>query len=81
MSFQDVNFVVTPIGATETNSNQSHTIGGFTYGIGIEQAVYKSWSLRAEYLLTNYSDVYINSIGSTISASDKRYMLGIIYHI
>ena len=58
-------------------------MGGFAYGLGIEQAVYKSWSLRAEYIRTDYSDfnTNLNAIGSVLSASDNRYMLGIIYHV
>ena len=81
VSFQDKIFNITPVGSAVSNANSSHTIGGFAYGIGIEQAVYKTWSLRAEYIRTDYSDLNSNATGSIIKASDNRYMLGIIYHL
>lgn len=81
VSFENDIYVVLPIDNATTNASQSKIVGGFAYGAGIEQAVYKNFSLRAAYVRTNYSNFQTNPIYSSNNTAENRYMLSLIYHV
>lgn len=66
-------------GTSIARSTKSNWSGGFTFGLGIESALYCHYSLRADYSHTNYSTF---STPSTIKygTSDNQFNLGLIYH-
>ena len=62
------------------DNNETQTNGGFNYGLGIESAFYRNWSLRAEYSYTDLPS-FTTDTGTDIKAADSQFLLAMIYHI
>ena len=67
-------------------SNQSKRIGGFSYGIGMESFIVDNFSLRGEYIHTNYSSFsnytfFTTPLGANFSTSNNEFVLGLVYHL
>lgn len=80
---------------TRGSSSNTDTVHGFSYGIGMETLLNCNWSLRGEYIHTNYSSSHsgLSVIGSqglapppttildsSYDPSDNQYMLSLIFH-
>jgi hypothetical protein len=63
-----------------TSSNNTSWSGGFGYGIGFEEAMAESFSLRGEYIHIDYRTFQANS-NTTYSPSDNQFMLSLVYHL
>ncbi len=62
------------------DSDATKEVGGFQYGLGIEGAIDRNWSVRLEYNHTDFSK-YSTTINTDIKTSDNQFMLGVLYHI
>lgn len=63
------------------NNNNSETVNGFVFGIGMETLVMDDWSLRGEFDHTFYSDYNTGgTYNTTVNPSDNQFSLGLIYH-
>jgi len=62
--------------------DDSETVHGFNYGVGIETLLVDNFSLRAEYTYTKYNDTDSgdDSVDNDLKISDNQFMLGLIYH-
>ncbi len=52
---------------------------GIHYGIGIEAALYRNWSLRGDYTYTYYGS-FSSSIGTSFQPVNNQFMLSVLYH-
>lgn len=62
------------------NANATEELGGFQYGLGIEGAFDRNWSVRLEYNHTDFNN-YTTDLGTDIKAADNQFMLALVYHI
>lgn len=78
---ESVIFSDTPTGLPRTviPFNYSSTRGGFNYGLGIETAIVRNFSVRGEVNHTDYRSFNTN-IGTNIKVLDNQAMVGLIYH-
>lgn len=60
-------------------SNTSSWSGGFSYGLGFEEAMVENFSLRGEYIHTDYRSFSATS-GTEYSPSNNQFLLSLIYH-
>ncbi|HEX2549482.1 MAG TPA: outer membrane beta-barrel protein [Gammaproteobacteria bacterium] len=67
-------------GAHLINSNATKEVGGFQYGLGIEGAFDRNWSVRLEYNHTDFNK-YSTGVETDIKTTDNQFMLGLVYHI
>jgi len=61
-------------------SNTASWNGGFAYGVGFEEAMVENFSLRGEYVHTDYRS-FTSSSGGQYSPSNNQFLLALIYHI
>lgn len=60
-------------------SNTSSWSGGFSYGLGFEEAMGENLSLRGEYAHTDFRSFTATS-GTEYSPSNNQFLLSLIYH-
>lgn len=65
----------TPIG----NLGASNWGNGIDIGLGAEIAVYQNFSVRGDYVYTNYSS-FRSQLGTKFSPSNSEFTLGLLYH-
>jgi opacity protein-like surface antigen len=63
-----------------TVSNTSSWSGGISYGLGFEEAMVENFSLRGEYIHTDYRS-FQGTSGTQYSPSNNQFLLALIYHI
>lgn len=68
------------ISGTTSISNTSSWSGGVSYGLGFEEAMVENFSLRGEYIHTDYRSFSATS-GTEYSPSNNQFLLALIYHI
>ncbi len=61
-------------------SNTSSWSGGFSYGLGFEEAMMGNFSLRGEYVHTDYR-AFTATSGTLYSPSNNEFLLSLIYHL
>jgi opacity protein-like surface antigen len=71
--------VMTGIPPTVIPFNFSSTRGGFNYGLGLETAIVRNFSIRGEVNHTDYRSFATNT-GTNIKVLDNQAMVGLIYH-
>jgi opacity protein-like surface antigen len=59
--------------------NRKQFVGGLSYGIGIETAIYRNVSLRSEYNHYGYNS-FSDPSGTNYSASNSQLMVSLAYH-
>ena len=62
------------------NSDSNNWQRGYAYGLGIETAIYKAFSLRTEYTHTEYNTFSSSFDTAYNSPYDNQFMLALIYH-
>jgi opacity protein-like surface antigen len=68
------------VGTLQNNDDSNHWQTGFSYGLGLETAIYQDFSLRGQYTYTSYNS--FNSPFDTVySPSNNQFMLALIYHL
>jgi opacity protein-like surface antigen len=70
---------VSGVGSTYSPYNIKQFVGGMSYGIGIETAVYKDVSLRTEYNHYGYNS-FSDPSGTNYAASNSQLMVSLAYH-
>lgn len=72
------------ISAPDTSNSTTGTVGGYSYGLGMETLITGNWSLRGEYTYTNYGS-FNSTLSSTattgVNPSDNQLMVGLLYHV
>lgn len=61
------------------NNAQSNGANGIDYGLGLEVAIYKIWSLRGEYTHVNFEH-FTTQVGTQITPSNNQFMFGVVFH-
>ncbi len=67
-------------GSTTIPSNSDSWSGGFSYGLGFEQGMVENFSLRGDYVHTDYRSFTATS-GTQYSPSNNQFLLSLIYHL
>lgn len=80
-SFENDIGVVTPNGDVTASYSTAKTIGGYSYGIGLEGQAYNNLSLRVDFAHTQYNSFYTNGTSAHIRPEDNQVMFGINYHV
>lgn len=69
-------------------SNNSTGSNGLRFGVGLETALHRNWSLRGEFTHTNYTAFSttarafgIDTLRTRVSPSDNEFAVGVNYHI
>lgn len=67
------------------DDEETKTVGGFHWGVGMESMVYENFSLRAEYTYTKFKHFDIHAeagrVGEVeVTPSDNQFMVGLLYH-
>lgn len=60
--------------------NNSNTIHGLGYGVGMETALCNNWSVRAEYNHLTYNTI-TSGLDTSFEPYDNRYSIGLVYHL
>ena len=78
---ENIIFYSEPLGLPEsiTPYKISSSPNGFHYGLGIEAALVKQLSLRAELIHTDYQS-FITRLNNSIAVSTNQAMLSLLYH-
>lgn len=66
------------------DDDETSTVGGFHWGVGMESMVYENFSLRAEYTYTKFrhldSDDDDSGSETEFTPADNQFMVGLLYH-
>lgn len=61
------------------STSTNETVQGFSYGLGIERAVYKKLSVRGEFVHTDYNS-FTSHFSNKFSNSNNQFMTSFVYH-
>lgn len=83
LGYNWVNVEQKDTGAGNSGSNSS-TVSGFSYGLGVETMLTRSWGVRLDYTyfdLGSINHTVAGEVNSKLDLSNNQFMLGIAYHI